>query len=513
MKILELAKRVRRDGWVNTITGLGMSTRDKSTSTAFYRASALSDNELDALFNDNDLAETIVSAIVDDALRQGIDIETDENEDDDQAKELRQRLESLDAVAAFAQAASMGRLFGGAAIYPVLDDGSDPSEPLDLSRVRAVYSLAVLDRRQLSPLKWYADPSTGKLGKVEQYMLTLDGGVSYSSPIVHESRLALFGGLRTTRTRKSELGGWDRSALQPVYDVLRQSGASFDGVMQLMADLSQAVWKVRGLMEMIAAGQEETMRARMEAVELARSAFRAIILDSEGEEFERKGTPLGGIDVLVDRMWQRLAAAARMPVTRLFGMSPAGLNATGESDARNWYDQVKAFQTLSLAPRATWLVQLIAASMGDAEPARWRACFPSLWQPTAMEQATLEKAVADKDKAYIDAGVLLPEEVTLSRFGSGKFSAATKVDVALRQKLLEAEMQKSMEPAPIPSETAIEARDPGETGSRTAVEKADAIEQIAQLAAAAADARRAGLEIDITQHMRALGAPVTGKVE
>ena len=437
MSLLDTVRKIRRDGWYNTLTGLGDALRDKSQSTAFYSSGTLSDIELDALFNDNDLAETIVSAVVDDALRQGIEIESEESDDDEREAEIGKRCDALDVVGSLAMAATMGRLFGGAAIYPVLDDGAEPQEPLDVERVREVYSLLVLDRRQLQPVSWYVDPASGKIGQVEAYQLQITSGNTYGSPIVHESRLVMFGGLRTTRTRKQHLGGWDRSALQPAYDVLRKTGASFDGAMQLMSDMSQAVWKIKGLIEMFGADQEEAVRTRMAATELGRSSFRAIMLDAEGEDFERVATPMTGVSDMLTAGWQRLAAATspRMPLTRLFGMSPGGLNATGESDMRNWYDQVKAFQTIDLSPRANRLVQLIARSLGEQEPERFSACFPSLWQMTPKEQAEIEKLAAEKDAIYITAAVLLPEEVALSRYGDGNFSASTKIDAELRQSM------------------------------------------------------------------------------
>ncbi len=501
MSLLDTVRKIRRDGWYNTLTGLGDALRDKSQSTAFYSSGTLSDIELDALFNDSDLAETIVSAVVDDALRQGIEIESEESEDDEREAEIGKRCDALDVVGSLAMAATMGRLFGGAAIYPVLDDGAEPQEPLDVERVREVYSLLVLDRRQLQPVSWYVDPASGKIGQVEAYQLQITSGSTYGSPIVHESRLVMFGGLRTTRTRKQHLGGWDRSALQPAYDVLRKTGASFDGAMQLMSDMSQAVWKIKGLIEMFGADQEEAVRTRMAATELGRSSFRAIMLDAEGEDFERVATPMTGIDVMLDRSWQRLAAAARMPVTRLMGVSPAGLNATGESDTRNWYDQVKAFQSMELAPRANRLVQLVARSLGEQEPERFTACFPSLWQMTPKEQAELEKLAAEKDAIYITAAVLLPEEVALSRYGDGNFSASTKIDTELRQSMA----APDPEPQPKLAPPVVEPPAPEP--------KVDHVDAIAKLTAAAADARRAGLEIDISAQLAEHGAPVTGKVE
>ena len=115
MSLLDTVRKIRRDGWYNTLTGLGDALRDKSQSTAFYSSGTLSDIELDALFNDNDLAETIVSAVVDDALRQGIEIESEESDDDEREAEIGKRCDALDVVGSLAMAATMGRLFGGSA--------------------------------------------------------------------------------------------------------------------------------------------------------------------------------------------------------------------------------------------------------------------------------------------------------------------------------------------------------------------------------------------------------------
>mgnify|MGYP003947224089 FL=1 len=223
-----------------------------------------------------------------------------------------------------------------------------------------------------------------------------------------------------------------------------------------------------------------------------------------GEDFERVATPMTGVSDMLTAGWQRLAAATspRMPLTRLFGMSPGGLNATGESDMRNWYDQVKAFQTIDLSPRANRLVQLIARSLGEQEPERFSACFPSLWQMTPKEQAEIEKLAAEKDAIYITAAVLLPEEVALSRYGDGNFSASTKIDAELRQSMAAPDPEP---PQPQLAPPVVEPPVPEP--------KVDHVDAISKLTAAAADARRAGLEIDISAQLAEHGARVTGKVE
>ena len=52
----------------------------------------------------------------------------------------------------------------------------------------------------------------------------------------------------------------------------------------------------------------------------------------ENDSFETHQYTFGGIADTYDRFMMDVAGAAETPVTKLFGRSPAGMNATGESD-------------------------------------------------------------------------------------------------------------------------------------------------------------------------------------
>jgi len=43
---------------------------------------------------------------------------------------------------------------------------------------------------------------------------------------------------------------------------------------------------------------------------------------------------------------QLASGAADIPMTRLLGQSPAGMNATGDGDMRNYYDRIEAIAWL-----------------------------------------------------------------------------------------------------------------------------------------------------------------------
>jgi hypothetical protein len=116
-----------------------------------------------------------------------------------------------------------------------------------------------------------------------------------------------------------------------------------------------------------------------------------------------------------------VSADTGYPITRLFGVSPAGMNATGESDMRNYYDKVRSRQQRVLKPMLLRVVQIISEWQKLPEPF---IEFRPLKQMSEKEQAELEKLQADKDQAvantyktYIDMGAMEPYEARYLQFG------------------------------------------------------------------------------------------------
>lgn len=65
------------------------------------------------------------------------------------------------------------------------------------------------------------------------------------------------------------------------------------------------------------------------------------IIDKDDDFSTHQYTFSGLSDVYQQFIMPDISGAAGIPVTRLFGRSPAGLNATGESDLQNYYDKIE----------------------------------------------------------------------------------------------------------------------------------------------------------------------------
>jgi phage-related protein (TIGR01555 family) len=321
------------------------------------------------------------------------------------------------------------RIFGAAFIYIGADDGQPQEAPLLTHKVKRVRFLNVLTTKDLSHHSFYGEPNSEKYGHCELYRLNASSHHKFTA--IHESRLLTFYGTSPLHPRQ-----WPPSILQRIYPVLQQFHTAWQATAHLMTDAAQGIFKLKGLHSAMSSNRSEELLKRMELVDMSRSISRSILLDAEDEDFRRDSYGFSGIPEILEKMMLRLAAAARLPVSLLMGQAPAGMNATGESDTRFFYDQVRAEQE-ALKPKIERLVKI----MNVDENTVVNVEFPALWQMTDREKAELRRMEAETDRIYLQEGVLLPEEVAIKRFSQGEFA----IDVTSRAELAHIERSKENE--------------------------------------------------------------------
>ncbi|HEV2540205.1 MAG TPA: DUF1073 domain-containing protein [Frateuria sp.] len=134
-----------------------------------------------------------------------------------------------------------------------------------------------------------------------------------------------------------------------------------------------------------------------------------MLLDMESEDFFQFNTPLSGLDALQAQAQEQMASVSNIPLVKLLGITPTGLNASSEGEIRVFYDYVHSQQELHREPlkRAIDLIQL--SEFGEIDP-DIDFMFEPLHQLSDLEQAQVRKADADTDQVLIDAGVITQEE-------------------------------------------------------------------------------------------------------
>ena len=432
LKVVAAEAVTRLDSFVNVVTGLGDSRRDK-TMGAFHRTvkHSVADN-LD-LWRGNHLAASAVEVMPDEMLRPGFTIKT--GDDKEQAENLNAWHEQMGTAASVHRAFCTARAAGGAAILLGCDDGAvDASLPLNENSIRSFTYLAVLTREELAVHTRQTDVNLPSFGEPVLYKLTrgtpLANGM-VREQFIHASRIVPIYGVRLTDKQMREQGGWGDSVLERVWESIRNFSATWQAIAVLVQDFGQPVARIKGLMELIATNSKQVLEQRMGMIEMGRSMCRMLLLDSD-EQFERITVDLMPLVSVAMEQAKDVAAGLRIPVTLLMGQSPAGLNATGDTEVRFFYSRVDALRQRELLPVLQLITRLAMLSKDGPtkgkEPERWSVQMPPLWQMTEAEQAAIRLTQAQVDEKEINLGIVNATEIAVSRHGGDEWSAATTID-------------------------------------------------------------------------------------
>lgn len=428
-------KALTLDGWTNLLLGLGDPKKDARMRT-FFREDRLLPDGCRALYGGNYLAAKLIDRPAADMVRAGFDLKAEKAKD--KAEKVEGDWRRLDVLGKFRQALQWERAYGGAMVLIGANDRqADLSKPLNEAGIVSVDYLNVFDSTEAHVTEWYENPLGEKFGEPRVYRLTPramgTAGISVMTD-VHESRVLRFCGPVPSRNALLHNQGWGDSILQRVHGVLRDEGVTWEAAAALVQDFSVAIYKIRGLQEAMASDNEGLVLKRLNLLEMCKSFLRGVLLDADGEDYERKPTPLAGLPDVLDRFCMRVSSAGDMPVALVFGRSPGGLNgdSNGEADVRFYYDGIDDKRQTKVVPQLERLTRVIMLAKqgptGGRELKNWQVCTRPLWQPDALTTAQTRLANAQADAAYVQAGVLLPEEVAESRFGGDSYGDEIQLD-------------------------------------------------------------------------------------
>ena len=304
--------------------------------------------------------------------------------------------------AKLAQALRWARLFGGSAIL-IGDGASRPDQSFDPANLRkgGLRYLTVLHRREIVAGQLDDDPQSPYFRQPKDYKLQSN---KMGSVQVHPSRVIRFiGSERPDFEANSE--GWGDSILQVVYDAVHHAGLTNAAIAELIHDAKVDVIKVQNL-ETHLSTKEGTaaLEKRFSLANMLKSINNMLLL-GDSEEWERKQTTFTGLPDVLKAYMQIVAGAADIPATRLLGQSPGGLNSTGESDLRNYYDSLDSYRDDVILPALETLDVLLWRDAMGSVPTDAFFAFGALWQLTDKEKAELADKKASITQKYVNMGI------------------------------------------------------------------------------------------------------------
>lgn len=384
------------DAFSNPIARLGYGTQDLLQATQYPLTRMTQDYQLlTSLYRDNWIVQNIISTIPDDMVRKWYTLRSNvapEYADALQRLERRTHLRR-----SILEGMYWGRLYGGAAGIIMVRGQDDLSRPLDQGLVLpgCFLGLMILDRWSgiYPEMEQVTDPSDPDFGLPEYYTIRDEGSGTLISR-VHHSRVLRFSGRELPYYEKVAETYWGESELEAIYNELVKRDNVSSNIAALTFRANVNYLETDGLDQMLATSNVEAQR-RFWNILQAQSAIESNFgtrLVNKGDVMHNTQYTFTGLAEVYDRVMMDVAGAARTPVTKLFGRSPAGMNATGESDMNNYYDYIDGLRENQLRPIFERLLPIMALSAWGTVPDDLDIDFPPLQTPNSSEVAE----IADK---------------------------------------------------------------------------------------------------------------------
>ena len=372
-----------RGGVVNQRTGAG-TKHDKSGWGEFVPTLNISREQLEVIYVQSWAAKKFIDILVEDSVMPWRTFVTDQDEqpDSDSAEEESAADKMTDAeqrhMVRERVAAAMrgGRLFGTAYLL-MLTKEAPPEEPLDIEQLREgdLSNLLPVDRYSCRIVDYDYDIWSPDYGKGVLFEFSLPNGPTV---FIHSSRVLRFDGIQPPSNDWSVYERqWGISELIPVMLAVTQDAELAQGIAHLTDEASIPVIRMKRFREALSGVSDQDTPDPIDVLTentMMKSIFRTTVIDAE-DEFERVSVNFSGLPQLMDRFANRLAAAADIPETRFWGRAPQGMNATGESDMRNYAMRIASLQTRVLDKPMSVLDQVLARDAGLDEPPdyEWRS--------------------------------------------------------------------------------------------------------------------------------------------
>ena len=419
-----MSKFATADGFQNLFAGMGTGADNLNSQAGYaFAYHTRSRVMLEAMYRGSWIVNKIVNIVPDDMTRAGIKIDWPKNPDAPTI--IYRSLARLQLWNAINSGLRWGRLFGGA-IGVHLIDGQDPSTPLKYDtigrkRYRGIY---IFDRWMVTPSFEIVTEIGPGFGKPATYMVAAGQNVPFSGQIIHNSRIIRFEGLELPYYQRLTEMGWGLSVIEPMYDRMVAFDTATQGIANLIHKAHLRTIKIKGLRNIIANGGDaiKGLQANIAMIRQMQTNEGITLLDSE-DELDIHTFTFSGLSDVVLQFAQQLSGAGDVPMTRMFSQAPAGMNATGESDLRNYYDKISQEQESRLALPLESIVQCISYSeLGIPFPDDGDITFNSLWQLSDSEKA----GIASTDTATVisckDAGLISDKQALSELQASAKIT-------------------------------------------------------------------------------------------
>lgn len=451
------------DGLRNLLSGLGTSNDKQAAAT--WGLVIPSRQEIDASYRGTWLGRKVHDIPAKDMTREWRAWQAD----DDQIEAIEKEEMRLQLRIKCRKALTLARLYGGAAIFMGLPGDTSQPAPKVIQKGALRY-LHVLHRHELTLGDQMRDPESDIAGLPSRFAWNSSGRTDREVNI-HPSRLICFTG---NDLPDGSMGGeidswfWGDPLLVAIRDALLSNDTATAAISSLLNEAKYDVVHIPGLMDSLSSAEyEKQLMERFNIAALLKSITNTLILDggdgseNGGEKWEVRKQDFNGLPEIQRTMFQLVSGASDIPATRLIGQSPSGMNATGDSDTRNYYDRLSSEQESELTPALYPLDEyVIQSATGGRDPSIYYEWNP-LWQMTPKEKAERDYIVSQTAEKYATMNAI-PEDAFAAAIQNRLIedNVFPGLEAAIEESEVELEFGQEPDPALDPEALPQPANDP-----------------------------------------------------
>lgn len=244
---------------------------------------------------------------------------------------------------------------------------------------------------------------------------------------VHASRLIMFRSREVPDLLKAayNFGGLSMSQLARPY--VENWIRTRDSISDLVHSFSISGIKT-DMSSVLGGGDDAQFYARADLFNNLRDNRGLMLMDKDAEEFFQFNTPLSGLDKLQAQAQEQMASVSNIPLVKLLGITPSGLNASSDGEIRVFYDYIHSMQVAMFTENLRTVLNIIMLSEFGEIDKDIGFIFEPLWALDDTEKANIRKVDADTDAVLVGIGSIAPEE-SRERVASDPSSGYNNIDV------------------------------------------------------------------------------------
>lgn len=399
-----------QDSFQNPLTRTGVFMPNALEATQYPLTRFSRDwQTINSLYRSHWVVRRIIDVIPEDMTKNGYKITS--QLDPDAMRKLESTFRRTSTHKKLLQGLKWGRLYGGAGGLIMIKGQEDMlDQPLELDSVMPddYKGLLILDRWSgiVPNSELVTDPGDPEYGLPDSYTIecdTLERGLR-----VHHSRILRFTGRPLPYLEELAENYWGASEIEHIIDELRKRDNVSWNIAMLTFMANLRVMKIDGMGMMLATGNENAQRDLYNTVQAMNTLMnnQSIQILGENDEYESHQYAFSGMSEVYECFMMDVSGAAEIPVTKLFGRSPAGMNATGESDMQNYYDTIEEKQENELRPVYDKLLPIIMMSTFGAVPDDFDYEFKPVRRAPEEEMADLASKNTDSVTKAFQAGLI-----------------------------------------------------------------------------------------------------------